>query len=141
MVSEAQRQRDNGQGRIDRAAGREDRASGYVEIGETVHAAVLIDDAERRIQMHPRRAHMMLVAVEILRPGRVVGIERRAQPAETGPADLGAEQAMGGDRFFFVSRRDPPVDGNPPKTEGVAFSTEKNPAVRVWQLRRVPGEV
>jgi hypothetical protein len=35
---------------------------------------------------------------------------------------------MGGDRFFFVSRRDPPVDGNPAKTEGVAFSTEKNPA-------------
>jgi hypothetical protein len=47
-----------------------------------MHAAVLIDDAQRRIAVHARRPHMVLVALEVRRP-RIVGAKRGAKPAKS----------------------------------------------------------
>jgi hypothetical protein len=119
VSGQAQRQGNDRQSGVARSSGREHRTPGNVEICHGMHAAILIDDTLRRIAVHARSSHMVVVRYEVFRPG-IVLTKRGAQPAKSRASDLSPEEANNSGGFAPVFSDKAPVNDNLPHTQLIA---------------------
>src|SRR5579864_5702990 len=133
MIGETQCQSDDRQGRVVRAASREYRTASDVEVGQGMHPAILVYNAERRITVHARRSHMVLVAVKILRPSLIIS-QVWAQSAKSCSSDLSPEKVESFGGFDLVFGQELPVDDDLAHAKAIALRSERDPTLRVRPL-------
>src|SRR3954454_17382751 len=126
MIGESKTERYESQSRIDRARGRIHRRSADVQIRESVHLAVRIDDPLLRIRAHARRPHVMPSAADEARPRLVVAEQPVADLHATGvgASHLAAEYMVEGAHRMLVEISHLPIEPRARHAERVLLGAE-----------------